>query len=136
MKFFLVQFKHIFFDKTPLIFIIYNNFFYIVSYILQYTISDSKIQRIDNQVFTSNLDGFHGYRLHLQTQRSVIVGVKKMFQKYKNKKWEEIQELSALILQSRDPSYPNYTTLPDSQLEPDTMATELTEMFCVYFRTA
>jgi hypothetical protein len=59
-----------------------------------------------------------------------------MFQKYKNKKWEEIQELSALILQSRDPSYPNYTTLPDSQLETDAVATELTEMFCVYSRTA
>ena len=116
--------------------IIYNFIFFTKYYILQYIISDSKIQRIDNQIFTSNLDGFHGYRLHLQTQRSVIVGVKKMFQKYKNKKWEEIQELSALILQSQDPSYPNHTTLLDYQLDPDTMATELTEMFCVHSRTA
>lgn len=109
----------------------------ITNYLIVYfNFSDTKIHRLDQQIFTANIEGASGYGVHLQSQKSVTVGVKKVFEKLKTKKWQEIQELSALILQSNDPSHPTPTATTDSQPETDTMATSFTEMFCAYSRTA
>ncbi|XP_063401881.1 uncharacterized protein LOC134686138 [Mytilus trossulus] len=104
--------------------------------VVQLSMLDTKIHRLDQQIFTANIEGASGYGVHLQSQKSVTVGVKKVFEKLKTKKWQEIQELSALILQSNDPSHPTPTATLDSQPETDTMATSFTEMFCAYSRTA
>lgn len=100
--------------------------------------SETRIQRLDQQIFSANMEGHQGHSVRLQTQKSVVTGMKKVYNKLKTKKWQEIQELSSLILQTQDHYQPQPEDIPTPAIpaETDTMATSITEFYCSYSRTA
>ncbi|XP_060083545.1 uncharacterized protein LOC132562792 [Ylistrum balloti] len=61
---------------------------------------DDQLIRLDRQVFLSTIDDAHSLVLHLLTRKSIIQGVRKMFDQYRSTKQYQVQELSALILSS------------------------------------
>ncbi|XP_060083547.1 uncharacterized protein LOC132562794 [Ylistrum balloti] len=61
---------------------------------------DDQLIRLDRQVFLSTLDDAHSLVLHLLTRKSIIQGVRKMFDQYRSTKQYQVQELSTLILSS------------------------------------
>ena len=100
---------------------------------------DCRIQQLDHYLFTADINGTHGYRVCLQTQKSTTLGIRKMYNQYREQKWNQIQELSILIMKSA-----NSTTLETNntlespsrgrQLDNDSNVQHLTEEFCVLSR--
>ncbi|XP_060083544.1 uncharacterized protein LOC132562791 [Ylistrum balloti] len=66
----------------------------------QVSFLDDQMLRLDRQLFLSTLDDAHSLVLHLLTRKSIIQGVRKMFDQYRSTKQHQVQELSALILSS------------------------------------
>ncbi|XP_033732686.1 uncharacterized protein LOC117322063 isoform X2 [Pecten maximus] len=61
---------------------------------------DDQLIRLDRQLFVSTLDDAHSLVLHLLTRKSIIQGVRRMFDQYRSTKNRQVQELSALVLTS------------------------------------
>ncbi|XP_033732688.1 uncharacterized protein LOC117322064 [Pecten maximus] len=61
---------------------------------------DDQLTRLDRQLFLSTLDDAHSPVLHLLTRKSIIQGVRRMFDQYRSTKNRQVQELSALVLTS------------------------------------
>ncbi|XP_033732683.1 uncharacterized protein LOC117322063 isoform X1 [Pecten maximus] len=61
---------------------------------------DDQLTRLDRQLFLSTLDDAHSLVLHLLTRKSIIQGVRRMFDQYRSTKNRQVQELSALVLTS------------------------------------
>ncbi|XP_076105140.1 uncharacterized protein LOC143073461 [Mytilus galloprovincialis] len=106
--------------------------------VTQLNLLECRIQQLDSHLFSADINGCHSYRLRLKTQKSTTVGIRKMYNQYKEKKWNQIQQLSTLIMKSASssPSRSINTELSPStrQLDNDTTVQSLTEDFCCLSR--
>ncbi|XP_076074232.1 uncharacterized protein LOC143045536 [Mytilus galloprovincialis] len=107
--------------------------------VTQLNLLEGKIQQLDHYLFTADINGSHGYRKHLMIQKSTTLGIRKMYNQYREKKWNQIQELSTVIMKSANstPSSPDST--PESsrrhtQSDNDPTVQSMTEDFCVFSR--
>jgi hypothetical protein len=64
-----------------------------------FLVTDSKIQQLNHYLFLADINGSHDYRVHIQTQKSATLGIRKMHNQYRQKKLDQIQELSILIME-------------------------------------
>ncbi|XP_071159679.1 uncharacterized protein [Mytilus edulis] len=107
--------------------------------VTQINLLEGKIQQLDHYLFTANINGSHGYSKHLLTQKSTTLGIRKMYNQYREKKWNQVQELSTLIMKSANstPTSPESTSEGSprrTQQDIDTTVQSLTEDFCVFSR--
>ena len=76
----------------------------------------------------------------LKTKKSTTLGIRKMYNQYREKKWNQIVELSTLIIKSSDQPTMSDTndTIESSsrgrQLDNDNTVQSVTEEFCAYSR--
>ena len=99
-------------------------------------------QQLDQHLFRAATSGSHGYNLQLQTIKSTTNGVRYMYDLYREKKWQQIQELSSLILNSASSSeesaIPNDTEESSPRgrqlQQTDTTTQEVTEEFGLLYR--
>ena len=90
-------------------------------------------------MFTADVNGSHGYKLKLQTKKSTTNGVRQMYKQYRDKKWNQIQELSTLIMKSAISTQTAENTTAENsprgrQLDNDSTIQSLTEEFCAISR--
>lgn len=97
-----------------------------------------KILALEKKIFTSILTGNDIMKTSHERRKSIILGIRIMFDRYKQNKWEKIQELSAHILQIMqqddvdDQTEPWLTTATQ---ESNNTVTIETDMFCSHYRS-
>ncbi|OWF53929.1 uncharacterized protein LOC110445764 [Mizuhopecten yessoensis] len=96
---------------------------------------DDQLLRLDRQLFYSTLDDTHSLVLHLLTRKSIIQGVRRMFDQYLSTKKRQVQELSALILTSLGGDVDLGTpVIARRSVETDELARMSTTNYCVLWR--
>ncbi|XP_021359118.1 uncharacterized protein LOC110454094 [Mizuhopecten yessoensis] len=106
----------------------------------QIQLIDSKLSTLTAKIFSAHVEGHQGLRLHLLSRKSVVEGVRQAFHQYRVIKWNQIRELSNLILDTFaiDSSALPLPPQPDhvhQQIEEDDLATTLTLAYSVCSRT-
>ncbi|OWF56454.1 uncharacterized protein LOC110447299 [Mizuhopecten yessoensis] len=106
----------------------------------QIQLIDSKLSTLTAKIFSAHEEGHQGLRLHLLSRKSVVEGVRQAFHQYRVIKWNQIRELSNLILDTFaiDSSTLPLPPQPDhvhQQIEEDDLATTLTIAYSVCSRT-
>ncbi|XP_063425725.1 uncharacterized protein LOC134709495 [Mytilus trossulus] len=106
--------------------------------VTQVFLFDMKILALEKKIFTSILTGNDIMKTSHERRKSIILGIRIMFDRYKQHKWEKIQELSTHILQimqqddEDDQTEPWLTTATQ---ESDNTVTIETDMFCSNYRS-
>ncbi|XP_069128472.1 uncharacterized protein [Argopecten irradians] len=97
---------------------------------------DDHLLRLDRQLFFSTLDDAHSLGLHLLTRKSIIQGVRRMFDQYRSTKHRQVQELSALVLTSLGAGEPDLEMPATSgrSTETDELAMMSTANYSVLWR--
>ena len=102
-----------------------------------FSLPDMQLLYLDSKIFANTLFGNTTMKLNQERRKSTILGVKVMFNKYKQQKWESIQKLSSHLLQTLQPDGDHQTEpwQTTSTQENDNMVVIATDMFYSQYRS-